>query len=328
MMQPSIKKIVAVLGPTASGKSKFAIDTARRIGGEIISCDSMAVYKGISVATDKVPESEREGIPHHLYDIAEPDSFFSAGLFRKMALKVIEEILSRGKIPILVGGTGLYAKALISGLAEAPPRDEKLRDKLKLILKKKGIQHLYGILLKLDKERADKISSNDKVRIIRAIELRVLTGKKFSEVISKTEDLSKDYSVMKLCLTRKRENLYKIIEERVDRMVERGLIEEVKNLYESNKLSGPLAKAIGIRELISCFEGSKKYEDAIEEIKRHTRNLAKRQLTWFKKEIGLKWVMMDDRYEQNKVIGEIERWLRGEKNEWRNKYSESTFKSC
>lgn len=314
-MVVSYKKIIAVLGPTGSGKSRFAIEIAKKINGEIISCDSMAVYKGVDIATDKIPLNEREGIPHHLYDVADAGTFFSAGLFRQMALQAIERILSDNKIPIIVGGTGLYARALLSGMAEAPSRNENLRDKLKSIAEKKGTPHLHALLAKLDKERSLSITSNDKVRIIRAIELRILTGRKFSEIASLNKCLPDDYQVKKICLYYPREMLYRRIEERVDQMVQRGLFEEVRTLYNSGKLSGPLSKAIGIKELIPCLEGNRKFEDAVEEIKQHTRNLAKRQLTWFKKEIELKWVVMDGEDERAKVIDEIERWSRGESNE-------------
>ncbi|MCX7830357.1 MAG: tRNA (adenosine(37)-N6)-dimethylallyltransferase MiaA [Acidobacteria bacterium] len=314
-METRQKKIIAVLGATGTGKSKFSIEIAKRIRGEIISCDSMAVYKGVDIATDKVPLEEREGIPHHLYDVADIGDFFLAGLFRKMALARIEEIIERGRIPVLVGGTGLYARALFSGMAEAPSRNEEIRKRLKFIAEEKGINHLYKILKKLDNQRANSIAPNDKVRIIRALELRILTGKKFSEITQSNKAISDEYKVMKICLNYPREVLYKRIEERVDKMVQRGLIEEVRILYNSRRLNGPLSKAIGIKELIPCFEKNKRFEDAIEEIKQHTRNLAKRQLTWFKKEIGLKWVVMDDDYERAKVIGEIEKWSRGEENE-------------
>lgn len=315
-MSVSSKKILAVLGPTGSGKSRFAIEIAKKICGEIISCDSMAVYKGVDIATDKIPLTEREEIPHHLYDVAEAGTFFSAGLFRKMALEAIENILEREKIPIIVGGTGLYARALLSGMAEAPSRDDKLREKLKSIADKKGTPHLHAILAKLDKERALSITINDKVRIIRAIELRILTGKKFSEIASLNKYLPEDYQVKKICLYYPREILYKRIENRVDQMVQRGLFEEIKALYDSKKLSGPLSKAIGIKEIIPCLEGKKEFEDAVAEIKQHTRNLAKRQLTWFKKEIELKWIVMDDEDERARILDEIERWSRGESYEW------------
>lgn len=309
------KKLLAVVGPTGSGKSRFAIEIAHIINGEIISCDSMAVYKGVNIVTDKVPIEERENIPHHLYDVAEAGTFFSAGLFRKIALETIEDVIARNKIPILVGGTGLYFRALVSGMADAPSRDEKLREKLKSIAEKKGLEYLYRILLKLDKERAQSITPNDKVRIIRALELRILTKKNFSEIIKHNQILPKNYSIYKICLNYPREILYKRIEQRVDKMVRDGLIEEIRKLYEANKLQGPLSKAIGIKELLPCFVSGKSYGEAINEIKKNTRNLAKRQLTWFKKEIGLKWLLMSDEYEKAKVRNEIVVWLRGGRDE-------------
>ena len=227
-----------------------------------------------------------------------------------MALDTIEDIIARNKIPILVGGTGLYFRALVSGMADAPSRDQKLRERLKSIVEKKGIEYLYRILLKMDKERAKSISPNDKVRIIRALELRILTKKKFSEIIKHNQNIPENYSIYKICLNYPREILYNRIEQRVDKMVQNGLIEEVRALYETSKLQGPLSKAIGIKELIPSFTSGKSYEEAINEVKQHTRNLAKRQMTWFKKEIGLKWLLMIDEYEKEKVRYEILLWVR------------------
>lgn len=312
------KKIIFILGPTGVGKSRFAIELSKIIDGEIISADSMAVYKGINIATDKVPIEQREGIPHHLYDLIETDDFFSAGLFRRIALEKIEEILHRRKIPIIVGGTGFYVKALLDGLLEAPPRCEILRQRLKKIAENKGKKFLYNILQKTDSERAKEINENDLVRIIRALEIRILTKKKFKELVKETQKELKGYECFKICLYHNRELLYKKIEERVDSMIERGLVEEVKNLYKNKKLSGPIEKAIGIKELIPYFENKIDLESAILEIKKNSRNLAKRQLTWFKKENGLKWLMIDNEEEKEKLIKEIITWLKGGSNEQGN----------
>jgi tRNA dimethylallyltransferase len=311
-------KVVAVVGPTGCGKSQFAIELAHKIDGEIISCDSMAVYKGVEIATDKIPEQQREGIPHHLYDVKEAGTFFSAGLFKKLALKTIDEIAKRNKVPILVGGTGLYFRTLTEGIADAPQRDESIRKRLKKIVEKKGVAHLFRILKRVDPKRAFEINENDGVRIVRSLELRFITKLPFDESIKKKETKEKRLEILKICLNYPREILYKRIDERVENMVKRGLVEEAKNLYHNGRLKGPISKAIGLKELIPYFEGNRDLSESIEEIKKNSRNLAKRQITWFKREIGLKWILMTDEEEKNKIVEKTVRWLKGEKDDKRS----------
>lgn len=309
------EKIVAVLGPTGCGKSLFAVDLACRAGGEIISCDSMAVYKDVFIGTDKLEKSKQKGVPHYLYDVVEAGSYFSAGLFRQLALKATNEISLKGKIPILVGGTGLYAKALLDGLSSAPPRDENLRRRLKSRIDKKGLSRLHKLLKRLDPKRAAEISPNDELRIIRSLEVTLIAGKPFSKVISKEIQGPNSFDALKLCLTLPRPLLYKNIEERVDKMVKDGLVEEARSLWNSGKLSGPIAKAIGYKELVPCFDGKRELGAAIEEIKKNSRNLAKRQLTWFRKEIGIEWIRMDCEVERKSALDSVNKWFKGEKND-------------
>ncbi|HNQ79210.1 MAG TPA: tRNA (adenosine(37)-N6)-dimethylallyltransferase MiaA [Acidobacteriota bacterium] len=305
-------KILAVLGPTGCGKSAFSIELALSIPSEIISSDSMAVYRGVEIGTDKVPAASRRGIPHHLYDVAEPGTFFSAGLFRAMATDVIEGIRSRNRLPILVGGTGLYARSLLEGIASAPSRDEALRARLKERSMRKGLPSLYRILRRLDGRRALDVSPNDEIRIVRSLEIRILTGKPFSLVMEEGRNPAAQ-DAFKICLTLPRPLLYRRIEERVDRMVSLGLVEEARSLWMSDRLSGPIAKAIGYKELVPHFEGRASLADSIEEIKKNSRNLAKRQLTWFRKENGLEWVRMEDEHERLGIREKVTRWLKGER---------------
>lgn len=307
------RKILAVLGPTGCGKSALAIEIARAVPAEIISSDSMAVYKGVDIGTDKVPEERRFGIPHHLYDVAETGTFFSAGLFCRIATETIEGIWSRKRLPILVGGTGLYARSLLEGLAPAPSRDNSLRERLKTRISRKGLPSLYRILERLDKQRAGEITHNDEVRIIRALEVRMLTGRPFSEVVREgMRENRKLAGTFKLCLTLPRPLLYKRIEERVEKMIAGGIVEEARSLWASGKLEGPVAKAIGYKELVPYFKGERALEESVAEIKKNSRNLAKRQLTWFRKENGLEWIRMEDEHERRGVLEKVKKWYEGE----------------
>lgn len=307
------RKVLAVLGPTGSGKSSFAIEIARAVPSEIISSDSMAVYRGIDIGTDKVPESKRGGVPHHLFDVAEPGSYFSAGLFCRMASEAMESIWSRARLPIVVGGTGLYARALLDGLSRAPSRDEALRDRLKRRISARGLPSLYRLLGRLDPRRAKEISARDELRIIRALEIRIITGMPFSEVMERGIDAGRGaMETLKLCLTLPRPQLYRNIEERVDLMIAGGLAEEARSLWESGRLKGPASKAIGYRELMPFFVGARSFDASVEEIKKNSRNLAKRQLTWFRKENGLEWVRMDDEHEKRCALEKVKKWYEGE----------------
>jgi tRNA dimethylallyltransferase len=307
------RKILAVLGPTGSGKSGFAVEIALAVGGEIISSDSMAVYKGVDIGTDKMPDAKRRGITHHLYDVADAGTYFSAGLFCRKAEEALLEIWSRNRHPIVVGGTGLYARSLLEGLAPAPSRDESLRERLKNRIIGKGLGSLYRILSRLDKKRSCEISPKDEIRIVRALEVRILTGKPFSEVLREgSEGRRRLADTMKLCLTLPRPLLYQKIETRVDQMIKDGIVEEAFSLWNSGKLQGPVSKAIGYKEFIPHFEGKLTMEEAVGEIKKNSRNLAKRQLTWFRKENGLEWVRMEDEHERNVALERIKKWFEGE----------------
>ncbi len=307
-------KILAILGPTGSGKSAFAIDIAGEIPSEIISSDSMAVYRGVEIGTDKVPPRSRHGILHHLYDVADAGTYFSAGLFCSMAMEAIAGIRSRNRLPIIVGGTGLYARALLDGIAMAPARDEHLRARLNKRVSDRGLSSLYRILERLDRNRALEISQKDEIRIVRSLEIRILTGKTFSRVMSEGKRAGLP-DTFKICLTLPRPLLYRRIEERVDRMVSSGLVEEARSLWTSGKFGGPISKAIGYKELVPFFEGREDLPCCLEEIKKNSRNLAKRQLTWFRKENGLEWVRMEDEHERLRIREKIHRWLKGERDD-------------
>lgn len=274
-------KVVAVVGATASGKTSYSIELAKRINGEIISADSRLVYRGMDIGTAKPSSDEREGIPHYMIDIAEPDENFSAGLYVKQAKECIKDILSRGKTPIVAGGTGLYFNILLNNydLPEIEP-DWELR---------KSLSELpYDKLAKMLKELDENafVEKNDKKKAIRYIEVVKTTGKPLSEARGINEI---EYDVEWIGLNFPREVLYDRINRRVDLMMDMGLVEETKNLLEKYGRIGNVVDTIGYREIIMALDGVMSMDEAVEKLKQNTRNYAKRQLTWFRKNENIKW---------------------------------------
>lgn len=274
-------KVIAIVGPTASGKTAYSIELAHKLNGEIISADSRLVYKGFNIGTAKPTKEEQQGIPHYMIDIVEPEFDYSAGLYVKDAKQKILEILSRNKTPIIVGGTGLYLNILLMNydLPQVEP-DYKLREKLK------QIGNLYDILVDLDEETAKTIEPNDRKKLIRAIEIVQTTGKKISEVRGKNKQ---EFEVEWHGRNFEREELYNRINKRVDMMLEDGLIEETKALLQKHGRINNLLYTIGYQEIIEYLDGIRTLEDAVEQLKQNTRRYAKRQLTWFRKNTNIKW---------------------------------------
>ena len=276
-------KVIAVVGPTASGKTAYSIELAEKIGGEIISADSRLVYKGLDIGTAKPTVAERKGIPHYMIDIVEPEVEYSAGLYVKEARKCIDDILSRGKIPIIAGGTGLYFRILLEqyDLPEVPP-NYQLREELK----KLDSTELHSILRDLDSEAADKIYENDKKKLIRYIEIIKSTGKKISESRGISEP---EFDVEWIGCNFPRDILYERINKRVDMMIEKGLIEETKQLLNKHGRINNLLYTIGYQEIISYLDGEMTLDEASALLKQNSRRYAKRQLTWFRKNENIKW---------------------------------------
>lgn len=276
-------KVIAVVGPTASGKTAYSIELAEKIGGEIISADSRLVYKGLDIGTAKPTVAERKGIPHYMIDIVEPEVEYSAGLYVKEARKCIDDILSRGKIPIIAGGTGLYFRILLEqyDLPEVPP-NYQLREELK----KLDSTELHSILRDLDSEAADKIYENDKKKLIRYIEIIKSTGKKISESRGISEP---EFDVEWIGCNFPRDILYERINKRVDMMIENGLIEETKQLLNKHGRINNLLYTIGYQEIISYLDGEMTLDEASALLKQNSRRYAKRQLTWFRKNENIKW---------------------------------------
>jgi tRNA dimethylallyltransferase len=297
-------KLIIISGPTCSGKSALAVELASIVGGEIINADSMQVYRRMDIGTAKLPISERKGIPHHLIDIINPDQEFNAALFLVHTLPIIKDLHSK-KIPIIVvGGTGLYVRALLGGLFNCPPSDLELRQNLWEECEKQGTSSLYEKLSRLDKNAADRIHPMDKVRIIRALEVIHLTGYQFSELTRKHGFSNKRFSPLNLCLYVDRHILYRRINRRTISMIDSGFINEVEVLlkmgYDSNLKS---MQAIGYRHIVGYLKDKWKFNETIKIIQRDTRRYAKRQLTWLRADPEIIWVNPDDTTEIiNKVM--------------------------
>lgn len=282
-------KVIAIVGATASGKTSYSIELAKRIGGEIISADSRIVYKGLNIGTAKPSQDEMQGIPHYMIDIVEPTFDYSAGLYKEQASKIINDITSRGKIPIVVGGTGLYTDILLKGfdLPEIKP-DKDLRKELN----KLSAEELYKILESKDNDGAKTIEQNDKKKLIRAVEIVTLTGKTLNEARGKSNS---EYDVEWIGKNFERDVLYERINKRVDLMLEQGLVEETKGLINKYGRAYNIVNTIGYREIIQHLDGILTLDESVELLKKNTRNYAKRQLTWFRKNPEIKWDIYPDK---------------------------------
>lgn len=287
------KRIIFLIGPTAVGKTAVAISLARKINTEIISCDSMQVYRSMDIITSKATAFERKKIKHHLLNIIKPDQEYNVAKYRKDALLICDKLFSKDKIPLFVGGTGLYYSIMIDGLFAKVPEDKIIRAKLNQQAQLKGSRHLYQRLAKIDPQAAKKIHPHDARRIIRALEVYLKTGKRISELQKKRIGLGPEYEIKVFGLNSDRKYLYQKIDQRVDRMFNAGLVNEVRRLNKY-KLSKTSASAIGIRELQAYFNGVNSLKEARRLIKRNSRRYAKRQLTWFRKDKRIKWININN----------------------------------
>lgn len=275
-------KVIAVVGPTASGKTKLAIELAHKLNGEVISADSRLVYKGFDIASAKPTLEEREGIPHHLIDIVEPEFNYSAGNYVEDAKKAIEDIFSRGKTPIVAGGTGLYFRILLENYnLPNVETDYELRAKLEKCSREDLLKELENV----DKLTFERVKDANLRRIIRALELIILLKKPLSEIqLEKEPEYEVEWQMPKIP---SREWLYDRINKRVDVMVEMGIIEETKNLIAKHGRIGNIVDTIGYKEILTYLDGEATLEEALDKLKQHTRNYAKRQLTWFRRNPNL-----------------------------------------
>lgn len=303
--------VIAIGGPTASGKSSLAMALADLVPVEILNFDSVQIYKGMDIGTAKPDRAERRAVPHHLLNLRDPDEPFSVGEYIPLFRGTAMEIAGRGNIPVAVGGTGLYLRGALGGLFEGPGRDEDLREELKQ-LEDANPGILYGILEKKDPETASRTKSGDLVRIVRALEVYELTGISISDLQREHSFRDRPFEAVIYCLNPEREDLYRWIEERVEEMMEQGLLEEVEGLKTKGFTRDLTSmKALGYRELLAHLEGETSLEEAVELIKRNTRRYAKRQLTWFRGEDGVRWLEYGERGEIPSLAERIARELEG-----------------
>lgn len=307
-------KVIAIVGPTAVGKTSLSIELAKRFNGEIISGDSMQVYRGLDIGTAKVTLAEMDGIPHHLIDVRDIDEKYSAADFQKAGRQAIEEISQRGKLPIVVGGTGLYIQSLLWDYklgSEGEPEDDSLREKYESFAKKNGNRALWEQLQTVDPLAAEKIHFNNRKKMIRALEVFEVTG---HSILEPKEQPQKIYDSFLIGLNTDRAYLYQRINQRVDLMVTEGLLEEAKRLSETPDVQA--AQGIGYKELFPYFTGISSLDEALDEVKLHSRRYAKRQLTWFRNRMSVHWY---DLVQQPDAIIEIEsaitKWLVNEVDE-------------
>ena len=296
-------KVIVICGPTASGKTALSIELAKKINGEIISCDSMQIYKYMDIGTAKPTLEEQKEVKHHLIDFVEPNQRYSVAEYKKDAEKSIEEILSKGKTPIIVGGTGLYVDSLIYGI-EYPEieLDEEYRKQLEKEIEEKGLESLYNKAKEIDSKAMEKISPNDKKRIMRVVEIYKATGKTKTEqeIESRTHEVKYDYKVFAIKMDR--EKLYERINKRVDLMVRKGLIEEVQNILKKYDKFPTAMQGLGYKEVVEYLDGKTTKEEMIDKIKMQTRRYAKRQITWFKKNKQTVWIENNELSKISEVI--------------------------
>jgi len=288
-------KLLAIVGPTASGKSDLAMSLSASLNGEIVSADSRQIYKFLDIGTSKPTAEDRKRIRHHFVDILNPTQDYSAGEFGNEARKTIKDIAGRGKQPILVGGSGLYVRAVVDGFFGGPGRDPEVRDQLEARLKEEGAAALLNLLSKTDPTTASRMELSKPRRIVRALEVYYITGRPLSE-FHREQSTVLPFEVVQLGLEWGRAHLYDRINKRVDSMISAGLIEEVKHLQEQGYGRNLNAlNTVGYKEVFDFLEGSSSYDEMIDLVKRNTRRFAKRQLTWFRSDERIKWMKVDER---------------------------------
>ena len=303
-------RFIILLGPTAVGKTDLSIDLARKFNGEIVSCDSMQIYTYMDIGTAKIQKDEMKGIDHHLIDIVNPDQEFTVSDYNILAREKIREINSRGRLPIFVGGTGLYINSLLYTLnfTEVEP-NYTIREKYETLAEEKGVSYLHNILNEIDETSANRLHPNDIRRVIRAIEIYETTGVKMSERNLNFREYNTEFDSYILGLNMDRQKLYDRINKRVDLMIEAGLLKEVNWLLDMGYGKDLVSmQAIGYKELIEFLEGKSSLEEAVELLKRNSRRYAKRQLTWFRKEGKVNWIDVED-YSREKVFEHISKNL-------------------
>ena len=283
------KEITLICGPTAVGKTAYALRLVEEAGAEIVSADSGQIYRGMDVGTAKPSPQERQRVPFHLIDILNPNETFSAADFRERALHVIQDIRGRGKEPLMVGGTGLYMKVLEEGVFEGPKRDEAVRRQIEIEIEAEGLEAVHQKLAGVDPEAAKTIPAGNRQRLIRALEVYRLTGKPISAFWQEHQKRPGALCFKKIGLTLPKEELHRRIENRIDEMLQKGLVKEVEKILAGWGEEAPGLKLIGYKEIVSYLKGRTSQAEAIVQIKTNTRQYAKRQITWFRKDPAIEW---------------------------------------
>lgn len=297
------QKVIVICGPTASGKTALSIELAKKINGEIVSCDSMQIYKEMDIGTAKPTKEEMQEIPHYMINTIFPNERYSVADYKKDAKKAIREIIKKGKVPIIVGGTGLYVDSLIYEIEYPDIKfDEKYRQELEEQVRKDGLEKLYNKAKKIDPEAMLKISSNDKKRILRVLEIYKATGKTKTEQERKSREKEPEFDYLVYGLNMPREKLYERINLRVDIMIKQGLIKEVEEIYKKYNEFPTAMQGLGYKEVVEYLEGYLTKEEMIEKIKQETRRYAKRQMTWFRKNKQTIWLDTENTKQNNLQI--------------------------
>ena len=305
------RKLVAIAGPTGSGKSDLALRVAHRFGGEIINCDSVQIYRFFNIGSARLPENEREGIPHHLIDVLNPDQVFTAGDFARMGRRILHDIAGRGRLPVVTGGTGFYLRALIDGLAPGPERDEALRARLaKRENRRPGSVH--RLLRRFDPRTAARIHPNDLPKMIRALEICIMSRRPAAEIFEEGRDRLEGFAVLKIGLFPEREALYRRLETRLEQMFEKGIIAETQSILDRGfPADAKPFESIGYKQALQVIRGELSVSQAIYHARMDTRRYAKRQMTWFRREPGLEIFkgFGDDPVTQPAVLERVRRFV-------------------
>ncbi|MDF2887229.1 MAG: tRNA delta(2)-isopentenylpyrophosphate transferase [Lacrimispora sp.] len=303
-----MKPLIIITGPTAAGKTDLSVRLARAIGGEIISADSMQVYRHMDIGSAKITEEEKRGIPHYLIDVLNPDEEFNVAVFQKLAKDAVNTIYSHGNIPIVTGGTGFYIQALLYDIDFTENgEDSSIREELEMMGREKGGDYLHELLHKIDPDSAGEIHPNNKKRVIRAIEFFRQTGEKISEHNRREREKSSPYDFLYYTVNMDRDALYQRIDRRVDLMMEQGLVEEVKRLKKIGCTRNMVSmQGLGYKEILDYLQGDCTLDDAVYILKRDTRHFAKRQITWFKRERDVRDLYLPDfDYDLERVLKKI-----------------------
>ena len=308
------KPVVVIVGPTAVGKSRIAVEVAKAFETDVLTADSRQVYRGMDVGTDKPASEERQAVPHRLIDLVDPDESFNAGLYRRRAIDEIERLYRDCRLPLVVGGTGLYVRTLLKGLCDAPQADPIMREALRQEAEDQGYDRLYARLVDVDPVIAARLHPRDESKVIRALEVYQLSGRRMSEFQQEHGFAERPFAALMIGLNRDRDMLYRRIEGRIDWQLAHGLIEETKQLLaQGYQRDSAAMKGLGYRQVAEHLAGEYDAAEMVRRFKRDTRHFSKRQMTWFRKEPGIQWLMIEEsepvQHTTTRVIEQIDRFL-------------------